>query len=279
MAALNPIPMGGMIVITARDDELNRAILERVTALGVGLADEFRQQNILLVRDVLNITPPNSGSGGRGGQQQGQAAIGRDLFLMGFVPVEIKGFRQISHVPAGNVKGRHAVPIEPVKVRTRLNPKFSDPDAFHAERIASLASKRATKRGRFAQASRGGAQAFYVSISKYRAMRSRLYKAIGKLAAPWLPGLRAINNGSLPYWVPAFMKRHEESSAGRARYSFNFDPNQGKLFIHLVNVMPETASSEAADTQRRIEYAKGVRINTIRRGLQGRAQRIAREGR
>jgi hypothetical protein len=36
MAALNPIPMNGMIVITARDDELNRAILERVTALGDG---------------------------------------------------------------------------------------------------------------------------------------------------------------------------------------------------------------------------------------------------
>jgi hypothetical protein len=45
------------------------------------------------VRDVLNITPPNSGSGGRGGQQQGQAAIGRDLFLMGFVaPSRSKAF-------------------------------------------------------------------------------------------------------------------------------------------------------------------------------------------
>jgi hypothetical protein len=39
--------------------------------------------------------------------------------------------------------------------------------------------------------------------------------------------------------------------------------------------MPETANEEAAATQRRIEAAKGYRINAIRRGLEGRAKRIA----
>jgi hypothetical protein len=107
-------------------------------------------------------------------------------------------------------------------------------------------------------------------------MKTRLYKQIGKLAAPWLPAIRALYDGALPGWVPAFIKRHEGDVAGRSRYAMNFDPDQGKLFIRIVNVMPDTANNEAEATQRRIEAAKGYRINAIRRGLQGRAQRIAR---
>ncbi len=103
--AFTDIPLGGLIVITARDEELNRSILARSQALGTGLADEFKTQARLLVRDVVLLTPPSSGPNvsGQAALRQGQSAINRDLFLMGFVPVTIKGFRMISHVPAGNV--------------------------------------------------------------------------------------------------------------------------------------------------------------------------------
>jgi hypothetical protein len=206
---------------------------------------------------------------------------------MGFVPVEIKGFRTITHVPAGRT-GK-MVAITPVTVATKPNPKFADPDAFHAQRIRRLGEKRATKRGRFAKASRGGgkkgvkggAQAFYVAKSKFFSMRARLFKEIGKLAAPWLPSLRQLNGGDLPYWVPAWIKRHESDTSDRARAVMNLDPNaaDGKLFIRFTNSMPDTASEPAAETQRRIEAAKGYRVNAIRRGLEGRAKRIAQQRR
>ena len=107
-------------------------------------------------------------------------------------------------------------------------------------------------------------------------MRTRLFKEIGTLVAPWLPGLRAINKGALPGWVPAWMARHEAETTGRSRVSFNFDRKKDNLFIHLTNAMPDTAGPEAAETQRRVEQAKAYRINAIRRGLQARAERIAR---
>jgi hypothetical protein len=272
---MNAIPLNNLIVVTGRDAELNATIRERARVLGLELGAEFKAQMRLLARDVLLLTPPSSGPNvaGQKALKQGQGAINRDLFSMGFVPVTIKGFRMISHVPAGNVKGRRAVPITPVRVRTKLNPKFDDPDAFHHARIA--ASQKIGRRGKI---SRGGRQAFYVAIGKYRAMKGRLYKKIGKLAAPWLPAIRSLYDGALPGWVPAFVRRHEGDVVGRSRYAMNFDPQKGNFFIHFVNMMPGTADDEAEATQRRIEAAKGYRINAIRRGLQGRAQRIARGG-
>jgi hypothetical protein len=250
------------LVITGRDEELNRAIIEKTVALGTGLADEFKSQMILLARDVINITPPAGGKANRGAYEAGEGAINRDLFLMGFVPVEIKGHRTITMA-----FGR---PIAPVTVETHPNPKFDDPDSFHHARL--LASGKQGRRGR---ASRGGAQAFYVAKGKFAAMKTRLYKEIGKLAAPWLPAIRQMNGGALPYWVPAWIARHEAEVSGRAHYAMNFDPAQGKMFIHFVNSMPDSASEVATDTQRKIESAKGYRINAIRRGLEGRAKRIA----
>lgn len=262
MAFGNSIPMPRLNII-AHDDELQRVIIAKSVAVGTNLADEFKQQMLLLVRDVLGITPPASKNTLQGAQQAGQAAITGDLFGMGFVPVEIKGHKTITMA-----FGRR---IRPVTVRTKINPKFEDPDAFHRARLAASG-----KKGRRGRVSRGGTQAFYVKRSKFNAMKSRLFKQIGTLSAAWLPGIRAINNGALPSWVPAWIKRHEADSAGRARYAFNFDPAKGIFFIRLTNIMPETASQEAAATQRRIEAAKGYRINAIRRGLEGRAKRIAR---
>jgi len=266
------MPLNNLIVISARDAQLNAAIRERAQVLGLELGAEFKNQMRLLVRDVLQLTPPGSGPNvaGQKALQQGQGAINRDLFRMGFVPVKIKGFRMISHVPAGNVKGRHAVPIDPVRVRTKLNPKFEDPDAFHAQRV-----RRRSEMGR-RQVSRGGKQAFYVAIGKFKAMKTRLYKQIGTLAAPWLPAIRQLYDGAMPGWVPAFVRRHEGDVVGRSRFAMNFDPSKGTFFIHAVNSMPNTANAEAEATQRRIETAKLYRVNAIRRGLQGRAQRIAR---
>jgi hypothetical protein len=269
-----------MIVITSRDDELNRSVLARSNAIGTALADEWKTQMGLLIRDVLNITPPSSGSGSSGskGYQQGQGAINRDLFWMGFIPVSIKGHRMIDHVPAGNVKGRPAMKIEPVSVATHPNPKFEDPDAFHAYRLLrkSQMHRSRVSRGGGKKGQQGGAQAFYVGRGKFQSMKSRLYKEIGKLAAPWLPAIRQLFDGVLPYWVPAWIARHEGDVAGRGRSLMNLNPQSGVLFIRVTNSMPDTAIQQAEDTQRRIEAAKVYRVNAIRRGLEGRAKRIAR---
>lgn len=272
--ALTDIRMPTLTILT-HEDQLTRSIFERSAAIGSNLADEFQAQMVLLVRDVVNITPPNTGSA-RGGLQAGQAAITRDLFQMGFVPVTIKGHRTISHVPAGNVKGRKAVPITPVQVRTHVNPKFEDPDTFHLARLRRKSQMHRRRVSRGGAREGGGAQAFYVRASQFRSMKSRLFKEIGTLAAAWLPGLSAINNGNLPSWVPGWIKRHASDVTGRGFYDFNFDPDRGALYVHLINAMPESAGQEAADTQRRVEAAKGYRINAIRRGLEGRAKRIAR---
>jgi hypothetical protein len=91
------------------------------------------------------------------------------------------------------------------------------------------------------------------------------------------PAFAPLTTGRCHLGCPPGFKRHEADAAGRAHYDVNFDPAHGKLFVHLVNSMPETANEEAADTQRRIESAKSYRINAIRRGLEGRAKRIARQ--
>src|ERR1043166_9390986 len=128
--ALNSIPAPQMTIV-ARDDQLQRSVFQKARAIGRAFADEWKDQMILLVRQVIAHNPPSSGEKKfSAGEQVGRAAIARDLSLMGFVPVTIKGFRTITHVPAGNVKGRKAVAIAPVTVATKLNPKFSDPDAF-----------------------------------------------------------------------------------------------------------------------------------------------------
>src|ERR1043166_1664487 len=253
------------LIVTANDDVLNRRILEKARAIGRGFSEEFQDQMRLLVKAVVDIPPPASGKANRGAVEQGRAAIRSDLFAMGFVPVDIKGHRTIP-----KAFGR---PIKPVPVVTHENPKFADPDAFHAARLASVAARRATRRGQFARVSRGGKQAFYVARAKYAAMVSRLNAEIGTLAAGWC-GIAARMNLSLPAWIT----RH----AGKTPASFNvnFDPNagNGRMFIYAAIHAPGTvADSLISDTQRRIEAAKGYRANAIVRGLEGRAKRIAAE--
>lgn len=244
------------LVITANDSALVAMVRRKVTELGLGLADEFRSQMRLLVRDVINITPPNSfKQKGKTGLEAGKASINRDLGFMGFVPVEIKGHRTIT-MAFGH-------PIAPVVVKTHINPKFADPDAFHAQR---LRRKLTMKRSRV---SRGGLQAFYVDRNKYVAMRERLFDEIGKLASGWI-GIAQELKVALPRWI----SRHAGSVRGA--FTVNFDPDKGRFFIYAVNHFPGTSDARLVDdTRRRIEAAKGYRINAIRRGLEGRARRIA----
>jgi hypothetical protein len=260
------------LIVTTHDEALNRSIINRSVALGTGLADEWLEQMKLLVRAIFGITPPNSGGKGAAGLKQGKSAINRDLFFMGFEPVEFKGHRTISMVPGGNVKGAPMVTIAPVQVKTKENPKFADPDAFHKTR---LQRKSAGKRSR---ASRGGGQAFYVRRSRWTKMRNRLYGDIGKLLAAWIPIARRLNGGTAPAWIPAWALRHEAWGNAHGSFDVNFDPKKDKMFIRAINQTPATTDPKLiADTQRRIEAAKGYRIGAIERGLEGRAKRINAE--
>lgn len=259
------------LIITASDDRLTKTILRKVQELGLAFADEFTSQMRLLVRDVLNITPPNSQKArGKAGYAAGVSAINRDLFDMGFEPVEIKGHRTITHVPAGNVKGRAAVAIAPVTVATKLNPKFADPSAFHDYRLQRKAvmGRRRVSRGGGKKGTFGGAQAFYVDITKYTAMKERLYAEIGKLAAGWIGIARALK---VP--IARWIGRH--AGTMRGVFTMNLDPAQGRFFIRAINSLPATCPPNLIDDmERRIDAAKGYRINAIVRGLEGRAKRI-----
>lgn len=253
------------LFVTANDNKLTSRILAKVKALGLGLADEFKTQMKLLVKAVIDITPPSGGKKARGriGLETGKAAIRRDEFFMGFVPVEIKGHRTITQA-----FGR---PIVPVTVKTKPNPKFADPNAFHEQRLRSrFVSRRArVSRGR-------GGQAFYADRTQFTSMQNRLYKEIGKLAAAWIGIARRLNDGQTPTWIPAWVRRHEAWGLAHTTVEANLDPAGDRLSFVALNHCPSTVDNDlVTDTQRRVELAKGYRADAVKRGLKGRAQRIA----
>lgn len=239
-----------MFTASADTSQLDRKIREMAAATGRTVEDVARQQMKLLVRDVMAITPPGSaGVSGRAALKAGENAIDRDLGRMGFKPVALKGFRTITHVPAGHVKGE-VVSIAAVRVKTRENPRFADPDAFHASCLLSRHGRKVT---------RGGRQGFYVDQRKFKLMRARLFAQIGRLAAGWIPAADALGVA-----VPAWIRRH----AGSARGTFSVSNSASRITIEAVNQFPDTASELAAATRRRINFAIAKRLTNITAQLQ-----------
>lgn len=249
-----------VLLVTANDDKLNRRILEKIRAFGLSFAEGWRTEMRLLVEAILDITPPASGKANKSAYRAGQASIRGDLFDMGVIPVQIKGQKVYTKTFWGHVLKK------PLTIKTGgENPKFADLDAFHKARL--LASH---KKGRFGRVTRGGKQAFYVAIAKYRKTTARLDREIGKLAAGWI-GIANELRARIASWIA----RHGQWQG--TNFTLNLDPKHDRFFIHAINYCDDTVDPKLiTDTQRRIEAAKGYRANTILRGLEGRAKRIAR---
>lgn len=225
------------------DARLQENITAMTRATGRTMKEESTTVLKGMVRDALLYNPPASaGATGSRAKAQGEIAISRDLGRMGFAPKEIKGFRIIT-----KAFGR---PIAPVRVKTKENPAFAEPDVYHLERLRS-------KRG--GRVSRGRVQAFYVRKSKFTSMLRRLRSEIGRLASGWIPAARQLGVA-----IPAWIARHEGSGRGTIVQVIE---TAHRIVLRVTNRFPDTAGNEAAEMRRRIQKLKEYAIGRLKRQL------------
>lgn len=229
--------------LTVNDRLLQENIVRMSAASGRTVKEETRTAFRGIVRDALIYTPPGSqGATGSNAKRQGEAAIGRDLRRMGFVPVEIKGYRVINQA-----FGRK---IEPVKVKTKENPAFAEPNVFHLERLQR-------SRGR-SQVSRGRKQAYYLSRAKFTSMLNRLKGEVGRLASCWV---KAADQLAVP--VYAWIRRH---GTGRGT-GVIVRETKNVITMTVIGHFPATATGEAETTQGRLDRLKGYAAARLKRQL------------
>jgi hypothetical protein len=236
-----------MLTAQLVDTGLSRHIEDFAAATNRTVPDVSRQAMKGMVRYAIDLTPPATGGANKAAQRAGERTITRDLGLMGFEPVTLKGHRDIK-VVFGHVLAH------PVRVKTKENPKFADPEAFRRSRLSSLHGGRPT---------RGGKQAFYVARSKFNAMQKRLFAEVGRLASGWVPAARELGVS-----VPAWIARHGGADRGTTVEQVS---EGSKLSLRVTNHFPDTVPNKIYDdTLRRIEAIKGYVANGFRRQLEAR---------
>lgn len=244
---------------TVKDDQLTAKIHEFVAATGRAVKEVTREAIKGMVKDALTYTPPGSSDArsAKKAQQAGEGAVMRDLNLMGFAPVPIKGYKEYKDTFWG-----HKLKA-PLRIKTKLNPKFDDPLAIHKARIAAA-------RGRGGRVTRGGKQAWYVPLNKYRALQLNLLFHVGRLASGWVPAALELGIN-----VPKFIKRHGGADRGT---TVKIQANGDRVTMTVVNHFPDTASDIAADVERRIERFKQYRINAFSRQLKAKLSGVWKKG-
>ncbi len=247
-----------MLTLSIDTSQLERKIREFAAATDREVNDVARQQMKLAIQGsgripgIFDITPPaGNGVQGVAAKRAGEQAIVRDLGLMGFEPVTIKGYRQINTVFGHKLK-------DPIRVKTKLNPKFADPKIHHHSRLLAAKGRRGRiTRGGGKKGVWGGAQAFYADRVKFNAFKRNLLSHVGRLAAGWIPA--ALELGAR---VPAFILRHAGSNHGTIEISYT-----DGIEIRITNHFPDSASKEASATQRRADYIIGLRVSSLARQL------------
>lgn len=226
------------------DDRVLRAnIVQMARAAGKTVKEQTRIVFRGMLRDVINFTPPGSpGVTGIAAKKAGEVAIARDANRIGLVPVRIKGFRIITQA-----FGR---PIAPVRVATRINPRFDDPSAIHHARMLSKHGGKVT---------RGGKQAYYVDRTKYTSLLARLKVNVGSLASGWARA--AVQLGVA---VPSWIARHIGKGRGTECQILETENN---ISMRVVNHFPDTAAAEAAQVRRLIEFIRRAAIGRLKRQL------------
>jgi hypothetical protein len=233
-----------MITADLVDTGLSQHIQEFAAGTDRAVEDVSRQAMKGLVRYAIDLTPPSTGIANKEAQRRGERAIMRDLSSMGFEPVTIKGYREIKTVFGHDL-------ATPVRVPTKENPRFADPESFRRSRLASKHGGRPT---------RGGPQAFYVDRRKFRPMVTRLFAEVGRLASGFYRAARELGVA-----VPSWISRH-----GQDRGTGVELVKQGPLIsLRVTNHFPEGIANEIYEgTLRRLEAAKHYVANDFARQLE-----------
>ncbi len=253
--------MATLFKVSFNDTALRASIVQIARAAGRTLKEQTRLVMKYMVRQGFEITPPAGNSTGKEAQRAGEGAIRRDLYLMGFVPVTIKGYRMQTQA-----FGHSIIPVKVLAHGDFLKEEVSsqaETDIIHRLRLAS-------QHGGFG-VTRGRAKPWFIRKSYVSALRSRLYGEVGRLASWLVPA--AITLG-VP--VPAWIARHGFTGRGT---ELQVNETETKISMRVTGHFPETTGSLADEVQRRIDYLKLYAINALKRQLPyllGRAARAAK---
>lgn len=216
-----------MVALTVETAGVQAALQDYVQGVGGDARAACRRAGVMLARNELAITPPGDGlqAGQRAtltkqDQRRGQAAVRGDLGRL-FTGVRLKGKRR---------------------------EQWPDVAALH--RAAFIAGKTPGKPIR-----KPGLQKF-VDVRKLRALEKALFARVGKLAAHWGAGFRALGAAGLPAWV----RRHGARGDGRLVET----PTLWRF------TMANTAvpSGLLGDMERRSRYAEQYTARALRDNLQ-----------
>lgn len=221
--------------------ELNRVLAQYAVAAGKELSAVLKDESRLLVKEVINLTPPAGGGViGNAAKKRGEAAVTRDIGGL-FVGRRIKGRRQITKVFGRTPKK---------KVFVKTTERHPSVQAIYDERNAKDRFQ-----GKFI--TRGQKAAFYVDNSKLVALRTAQKKKVGKLASGWVPALKALD-ASGASWV----ERHLASGT-RGTAHLDRSDDLSPSFEAAADVKGEIVY----ELQRRLKSAVEIRRNKMLRRL------------
>jgi hypothetical protein len=244
--------------VSMKDYGLQDTIVQVARAAGRTVKEQTRLVMKYMVRIGLQINPPGSaGVSGKNSQRAGEGAIMRDVNRIGFVPVQIKGFR-MQTVAFGRK-------IKPVKVMA--HGKFLKEELPSQESVDALHRLRLTRK-HGARVTQGRAKPYWVRKSYLTALRIRLFKEVGMLSSWLIPAARTLGVA-----IPAWIARHAGSGRGT---ELQVIETENKISMRVVGHFPDTAAAEADETQRRLDAQKQYAVNNLKRQLPFLLKRSAR---
>lgn len=293
-------------LITADVDlsQLDGDIRRLAAATGKGIHETGKAQVRLLMRDVINLTPPAGGGvTGIAAKKRGEAAITGDLFGgrqvdTGGFKVSTEGLFIVSKVNPHDAAGGYLAEFKSQNNKPTFRKKepgedeiasiFTNkkgqvygvekqlfrPNASVSEMLAHIARYRSKSTGRVSRAGLRdkviGRHVFIdkmvISPSAKKTLLRHLHGHVGKLAANWLPASGKVN-APAPGWV----KRHG-SPRGAGKLSAPTSPD------FIFEATNDLAFPPAAGTmRRRIQAAVRLRGNAIRRAIPNIVARRAKQ--
>lgn len=153
----------GDLTVKIDDGSFSRALHDFAVTFKRDAKDVFKQQSKLIIRNVIDLTPPSGRSKGTAAKKAGEKQVEKDLAAL-FVGVRLKGKRR---------------------------EQWPDVAAIHATRFSRKSGKRLT---------RGQKAAYYVDQSKLKTLLTKLKAQVGKLASGWVAAFVRLG-GSVPVWI------------------------------------------------------------------------------
>lgn len=229
--------------LTVYDEDFDRLISQRAAVYGKTIEEEFEYQAGRILHQMIRITPPFNGKGSiTAAKKQGERAIRKDMLKI-FVPVELKGQRQITQV-FGKV-------IEPRYVYT----KEKHPDVESVWQSRRKTSMR----------NRSGRNLFYVDRRKFERLYRKKKKKVGTLGRGYATAAFRLN-----VKLPAFMRR-QKGSPGSIRI------NSSDESIHITITNSVHWAHQVPQFRRRLEWAVSSQRGAMERQLQVALKKMEKE--